>query len=1117
MSNFTDEQRRVIDTVSGNLVVTASAGSGKTSVMTERFINLVLNGKTSVDRILCVTFTRLASEELKSRLARALRKAMAEMTDHAEIKRLKGELEKLPSASVSTVHSFCNTLVRKYFYAVNADPQFDVIDEPTAVKLKRDCIDELFEELYDSGDEGIGLLLKTFARRRSDRTLKDEILSLSEFISSEADGSSYMEKSLAMYSPEGVEMAVNGLIERFIKKINVLNSAFETLLDDSLRLGIDKYVAFLNVVIGEIGNVIKSRTKEAVLVFSSAKRTKPSVTTKDDPIKNEVSVQLGAVLEQLKKTTSKYYGILSEPFMTERATESGKVLAALFSVVKRFDEKYASAKRDLSVLDYSDLEHFAYKALSSDEILADVKKDIDYVFVDEYQDTNGIQEAIFSRIADKNLFIVGDAKQSIYGFRGCDSSIFEQRVAGATEEELVNLDVNFRSTKKVVDAVNSVFSAVMTQEVAGVDYAAHPMIYGGLYGGTDGKAVIVKAGKNEKRASDLPEGVYGIRKHLALLKRSEGGREEKAVRKIIESVYGISYEYTDRDGVKKKTIGFGDIAVLTRKGKGFMDRLVNELVSCGIPVAADSKRSIGAYPEIKLLVNILEVVEYGGKEDFSLVAALRSPVGGMTDEQLLAVRRAFGDGSYYEAVNNYRAGRIDDVSVKLNDFFDYIGKLRLISAYESAAEVLERVVRDKKLDTYLLASPFGDIKIKRLERFISAAENGGKGLDVTKFLAAKDAVLEKMTISFADGENAVRIMDMHQSKGLEFPVVILSELSSDYFRMDRRKEITLSRKCGVGLKYYDYKTKTVYPTVVKSYIDELKGGDTLREEMRLFYVAMTRAKYALYMVTTDEIADTRLGFEAEAAKKNADLLCKADCDFIDLSDYDDAPIPKSEIRPVIFGNAADGATVTKIERFLNFSYPHADDVSLSVKRTVTEIARSTAEKEEDIEPISPLFSSETTEKGNAYHKFLQLSSLKPDLVDEDLNRLLSSGSLSKEERALLDGEELKSILSCPIFTMLDGYELYREQPFIAYVPARIAGEKGETEVLVQGVIDLIAVRGDEAVIVDYKYSGKDGKRLISTYEKQLELYAYAAEKVLKLKVTAEYLFNIKSRELIKTK
>ena len=1113
MSRFTDEQLKIINKDSGDLVVTASAGSGKTSVMTERYLNLVVSGKASADDILCVTFTRLAAEELRTRLNKALRSSINDATDAREIKRLNDELDKLAQASICTIDSFCNTLVRKYFYVADVDPQFSIIDETVSAALKKTAVDELFEQLYDEDDEDLSLLLKTFIRYRSDAKLKETILYSSEFLSSEQDADAFIETSLSNYTREGVKNVVDRLIDGLVDKCKPFVTAIDELIFKSEKLGVDKYAAYLEDVKSDIVYFLNSASFDAAVAFVTISRKKPSVQHKDDFEKKALSAEIDGVINKLKALTKRYAELLSQDDIFFRAEEAGKVLKALFNVVKKFENEYSSIKADAGALDYSDLEHYAYKILCENEILEEILKEYRYVFVDEYQDTNGVQEALFKKLGHGNLFIVGDEKQSIYGFRGCDSSLFSSHIESAKEGELFSLDKNFRSTKAVVNAVNAVFSSVMTERTVGKNYSENAMVYGGLYGDTVGRARIVSFDKRKRKGSQLPEGVYSVEKHLRLLTDKAGGGEESAIRRIIDEVYGEKYSFMQKDGTfAEKTIGYGDIAVLTRRKSGLADKVVAELIDNGIPVVSDSKRSIGEYPEIRMLVSLLEALEYSFKEDYSLAAALKSPVGNLSDEELFLIRDTFKDGSYSDAVTAYRNGVIDGVSVKLNEFFAYMEKLIVLSQFEGVASLIKRMIADKRLDVFFASSEHGEVRAKRVERFITGCENGGNEYSLADFVAEKDAILENMTLNFAGGEGAVKVLDIHQSKGLEFPVVILGELNVNFFSVGRRQEIVYSRKYGVGLNYYDTENKYVYPTIVRSYVAMADEANTFRDEMRLFYVAMTRAMYALYMTVGEELPEKRDAYDIESAAKFSDFLSTSVCEYALDDDLADTAPVKPDERKVVLSGGADSETVKAMDEFLSYSYPYADDVYLSVKRTVTEIAHAAADVDEELPVALPVFASESAsvEQGNAYHKFLELCSLDVSLVKSDLERLKEGGKLTAEELALLDADKLEKIVSSPVYELIKDYKL-------SLVPASLTLDKGSGEVLVQGVIDLLAVKGDVAIIVDYKYSGRNAASLIATYKKQLELYAYAVEKVQKLKVEKTYIFNIRTCELVDCK
>ncbi len=1112
MSKFTKEQEQVINHTDGSIMVTASAGSGKTRVMVERFIKLVTEGRARVREVLAVTFTRLAAGELKERLKKALYDKIREGGENAE--RLKEEIDDLPVADISTIDSFCSNVVRKYFYVAGVSPSFKVLDPSEASAIKEKAAQETLERLYEENDDDLELLLKVFRKKRSDKVLISRIIGLYDFADSEKDGVSFFDRYVDNYTLEGAKRVENELIALYIKKFKALTKPFYALRTRAFEMEAGKYVEYCSSFISYMNMLEEEPDLEGLSLYFSADRTKPSVKTKDDPLKKALSDDISFAKDKLGKVITQAKNTLCDEERYEKVTATLPIVKALVKLTKLFAEEYSREKADASSLDYGDLEHLCYKVLQSDEAREEIAGSYKYVFVDEYQDTNGIQEAIFSLIDRNNLFVVGDVKQSIYGFRGSDSDIFLNGLKRheADGKTTVNLSVNFRSTKGVLSCVNNVFGEIMTEESSGIDYAAEPMQYGGLYGDYVGSAAICRLSlENETEKDDL--GVYGVLKHLEKEREEKPLGEENLVRLIVEQ--NIGQEYFDPSIGKTRPITFKDIAVLTRTNSGLSDRIVGELARGGIPVISDSKRSIGEYPEINLVVGILKTISTAGRDDIALACALKSPLAGMTDYEMYAVRAAdeTKDDTFYAAAKKY--DKDDVVGEKLKNFFDYLEELRLFSAFSDAATVLRKIVADKKIDLELLSEPLGEFKVRRLERFI--AECSKLSLTVEGFLSRADELLKNMTVSVSGGDSSVKVMSIHASKGLEFPVVILTELDRALYSLDKREEIFLDRKAGIGVKYYDFDTRVSGANLVRDYVGFIRTEATARDETRLLYVAMTRAEYKLYMVTTSEISEERNGSEAAYAGKASNFLCMRDCDYFEYT-KDDLLLASAECAPSLAMPLTNGkeADIRLIERFLSFKYPFEKDLGLSLKKTVTEINEKYGDEEERIKSVysdEKPFGAKTTEEGNAYHKFLQHASFGANATGE-IERVFSSGILSEEEIALIDKDKMQKILANEIYEKLIGYELFREQPFIALVPPEKAKEEGDEPVLVQGVIDLLAIRGDEAVIVDYKYSAKSDEKLVESYVGQLSLYAYAVEKVLHKKVTHKYLFNLNRSHLV---
>lgn len=1097
---FTDKQLAVINHNDGNIVVSASAGSGKTSVMIERLIRLIEEGRVDVKDILAVTFTRFAATEMRGKLRKALVDKIKEGGDE---KRLRTQLEDLPLASISTVDSFLNSLIKKYFYLAGVDSAFSIASESDASLLKQTAISDVFEKLYDEDDPDLKRLLKVFIKKRRDEALKKTVLEVHNFLESETDRNEFINKALSCYDEEGVKNIDNGLIARFIAKLRRLRAMSGDLYERAMMLKANSYVTYLDGFVNLANNAIEKEDVQALRELTFYDSASPKFISKDDDAKIELRADFKKFFESFKSLRGdieKYFDVDFETRVNDQQAPK-EILKSLAKVVELFDEEYVRLKREQNLLDYADLSHIGYKLLQLPEVIGDVKSTYKYVFVDEYQDTNGIQESIFSLIENDNLFLVGDVKQSIYGFRGCFSGNFSKRIEGAKiNGKHVELDMNFRSTKAVIDAVNRVFSATMTESTMNHSYRDHPMVYGNLYGDYQGEVKYLYLGeKAEKQTLDL--GVYSVEKHLEAERKEKINYEKLVVYAVKEAQKKMICE----PGGKERRAKLSDIAVLNRTVGSGVDRVVKELEQAGIPTVSENKRSIETYPEIKRMVDILKCV-INPRDDIALASALKSPVGGLADHELKAVRDAFPKETFSDAVIKYREVA-STLSEKIKAFFAYMERIRLLSAFEGAPTIIRRIVREKAINVELLATSGGEYKLKRLEVFTQSGYKGNREVTLEEFVSGISDFLAEATMPSQGGADAVKVVSMHASKGLEYPIVIVAGVDRNWNSVDAKEEVSCVRGGGIGIKNYDEKTKRSQNSFVKEYMMLLKREENLREELRLLYVALTRAKCVLYVVSKAPPKEEPLS-DLFDAKSQYDLFrgLQIDCKEVTLSDLITLS-EKAERRDLVLPES-DKKLEAEIKKYVDFVYPYERDTMLSLKRTVTEIAGSKPEKDFDVkECVKPIFNLPTTEIGNAYHKFLELLDFGK-IDDNGLIDGLLNEKFTKEERDIIDVSRIKRILSLNVFNEIKDYKLYKEHGFLVSVPPEIAGESGDEDVLVQGVIDLLAIRGDEVIIVDYKYSAKSSESLTETYKKQLDLYAYAAEKSLRKKVVKKVLVNL---------
>ena len=763
----TPEQQAAIGAV-GEVLVSASAGSGKTFVMIEKMIALILAGKADVGSVLAVTFTKLAAGEMKERLRAALTARIHAETDPAARTRLKEQLTEIPSADVCTLHSFCTNVIRRYFYEGGMDGNFRVLEESEADKVRERAADRALESLLAADSAPFAAACAAFAGSRGFGGLKKEILRQHGKVISRADYRAFLEGIPARYTEEAFDgLAAEALaaVRAAAEELRVRCLALLEECKPFLEAGLfdAKHVAFL-----EGRRALAEELLAARDVFAAKERldglklqNKPANTKlkkAGDAQALALDEKLAALkgkLDDLKKQLSAF-----RPREEELAAflAAGAVASGLAEAVLAFDDAYAALKRRANGLDFSDLEHKCLALLRIPRVGAEVRARYTHLFVDEYQDVNPAQESILSLVAGENVFMVGDAKQSIYGFRGCSPAFFSEKYERLRGQgRALTLNGNFRSCSAVLDFVNRLFANVMTRAEFAVDYASTSVMTAGTpaqQGGRVRIAFVPEAEPTERAARE----VYSVAEHLGRAEDEEFAEGALIADLILQEVGSTRLD--PATGAQVRT-SFGDIVVLSRSLTARAARIVAELVRRGIPVAAAAEVNICDYPEVKTLLALLQFLD-NGAQDIPLAAALKSALGGVTDAELAAVRLAGKrpngkDEPFYTACERYAAEKTDALSEKLRAFFARAESLRLRMQVKGAAEILAAILAETGMEAELLARPCGAERMRRVRRLIE--ECGA--LSVPAFLDKLKSGGGKIGFSESGGENAVRLMTMH--------------------------------------------------------------------------------------------------------------------------------------------------------------------------------------------------------------------------------------------------------------------------------------------------------------------------------------------------------------------
>lgn len=1078
---LTDEQVAAIDS-RGKTIVSASAGSGKTFVMIEKLVNAVAGG-VDLDDMLAVTFTKKAAAQMKDKLRSAIIKRVENAGE--EKPRLKAQLSKISSANISTIHSFCARLIRTYFYALDGvDAGFDIIssDDTLARELKSRAADNLFDRLYEEDDKQFKILLSCFMKKRSDASLKRLLWEAHAEVRSVAHYPGILKEAENLYTEEGFKCVCESYFLTLKNKITPLICAVERFKND---FPATKKAAAYNQLFKEMECALK--TYETAGLFGE----KPALTVSRKPVDAAEDKEAGAAFKAFKDGINKKYTALCPDLESEerelaKFLKSGEVAAAFSGVLMQLDREYASVKAEENKLDYNDLEHLTLQLLSDDGIKKEINSGFKYVFVDEYQDVNPVQEEILSSLSGETFF-VGDVKQSIYGFRGSKSVFFTKKFENF-EKGLGNalkLSSNFRSSDGVIIFANDLFKKVMRPDTCGIDYAKTSIMRaGGQYPAGYGEAKIHVFGKDGDEGRELE--VYSVLKDG---RKTCHSREGLAVLQIVEKE--LKSKHFDLKKGEFVPTQRGDICILTRKNKGdSVEGIVRALTDQGYAVSGAQEANICELSEVKQILDILSLID-NAEQDVPLVTALLSPLGGFCEDELAEIRIAFqGEKSslpFRKCCEKY-AKLPGEISRKLHIFGGQLQKLRDLADILPVGELI-----DELLETFGLESAYGAGGETKVKNVLRLAEEGAN-LPLAAFLQKIKAGGYDVSAPAPAPSDSIKIMSMHASKGLEFPVVIIADICKTFKGQDY-SELPFDEKFGFAPKAFDRENMLAQKTVLRRLIKSKRNEEELFNEFNLFYVACTRAMCNLHIL-------------AEAVKSFDETnLYDANC-YADLFDMSEFLCEETDCLTDFTADEYSGAMlytsdrglVESVEKLFMLPYANAESIDLPVKSSASAILKM---RDEAYGATHALFGGEGetgTEKGTAYHRFLELcdfSRKNADEIEAEKVNFLNSGRITGTQFGYLSSEELSEILNMPVFADLGGAELYREREFLCRLKAKeILETEAEDHVLVQGAIDLLAVGDFGVKIIDYKYSRKSDDELIKTYSRQLSLYKKATATIL---------------------
>ena len=1169
---WTKEQETAINIRNCNVLVSAAAGSGKTSVLINRIIERVLDPENpiDIDSIVVVTFTNAAAQEMKTRLVAAFEKKLADEPDN---RHLIKQISLVNYAKISTIDKFCKDILSDYYNTINFDPSFRIADAGEISLLRADVYKELLEERFQEGREDFINLVEAFAPGKKVDSLYNYVEDIYKKTQSHPWPVECLNEYIKAYNISDIcDFDELPVVKECVKYINRLCSdsadTIERLHDECIGMAYESNLKDESDMLRRASKASDMISLQSILSQGFANLKK--ATDIDEEFKKRIQSERNAVKKRIK-------GIIDEYLCMDMRHAVADVvicrpyIEALIGLVIDFTEKMDRAKTEKKVVEFADIEHLALKILINKEngreryteVADELASRINEIYIDEYQDSNMVQEKILTAISGErfgrpNMFMVGDVKQSIYKFRMAEPEIFMDKYAAFSEDRgkdrKIELNYNFRSCENVIDSINDIFRHIMKHEIGGIDYDDKAALhYGGeMKSGNDSTTEVLYTYKSEYEDEDID--ATDIYATMAAMK----------IKELMSQNQNLKYK---------------DIAILLRSTKEAGPRYATILNEYGIPAIFASTKGYFEREEIQKIMDYMRIID-NPRQEIPLASVMRSYFAYFSAEELAFIKGKKRGTELYDCVVNY-SEHTDSLGSKCRRFLDELDKYREYAGVHTISELVTELIYSTGYYDYIGLTDNGRQKRANLDMFIRKASTYEKTSysGLFNFLRYIDKIQEyevdsaEMPGEVSD-DNMVNIMSIHSSKGLEFPVVILGGASKKYNLKDSEGSLIIDTECGIGIDYVDVEKHVRYGSLYKEMIKRRIINECIGEELRLLYVALTRAidKIIVLGIATEKqieeaesaaISDhlemtyvyeqknylsivlaTLLREDKQGASVIKHMSAYNILDFAKQNIIDDVEHITGRLDDIQNVSVSE-ETRKDISDKLEYTYPHTDIFTLKSKYAVSDLKHKAMEESELLEvmvtppdrkkPVPKFIGTEEEEeggifRGNAYHKFFEIFDYD-FCVDEAsilayLDRMKEKGIMSEEYAELIDADKfvifLKSDVGMSMKRAYDARLLYREQPFIMEVGAnQVDSSYPDTEkVLVQGIVDAFYFEGDKVYIVDYKTDrvpkGEKGRQiLIERYRKQLELYAEALTGITGRKNGGCYIYSVSLGEGIK--
>lgn len=1204
---WTQEQQRVIDTRDCDILVSAAAGSGKTAVLVARILSIITDKEkpVDIDRLLVVTFTNAAAGEMRERIREALERRAEEEPDNIHLQR---QLVLVHNAKITTIHSFCLNVLRNHFQIAGIDPAFRIADTGEITLLEQETVHETVAEAYENAGESFHEFVGGFATGKSDQIIENTVLSIYHYALGQPWPKEWLESCCRMYSRLDFKSEDVGLDDTYLNSEIIggcENESVQKEVPDEFGENSEQWISYieqdtakiladadaqirralriceepdgpypyLKALQDDLRILEKLRSASTYEEYAQAFECMPSYTMlgrkKDESIAEEKKLLVqdlrAGVKDAIASLHQQYYFDKMEVLRKEYA-KSGEYIRELVKLTEAFMERLAARKAEKNILDFGDLEHFALRTLVKQQdgktaptaAAEEYAEMFEEIMIDEYQDSNLVQELILKSVSGRgrgehNLFMVGDVKQSIYRFRLARPELFMEKYRTYKNEDdstscRIDLHKNFRSREQVLGSVNYLFRQIMTEGLGGIEYDSDAALYPG--------AVF------EKR----PQGEAFLETEFLLLDAHTQTKQEAEARLIgrrIREIVG-NEEVLDKETGAYRPAKYGDIVILLRTVSGWAETFGEILGDMGIPCFTGSQKGYFSAAEVRTVLAYLQILD-NPVQDIPLASVLRSAIGGLTDEELAVIRSSFKERHFYDCVQAYRVyGDNKELCGKLDRFFEVFDRLRTKCAHTPVHLLIWEMLEVTGYGAYAQALPAGSQRKANLdmliEKAISYESTSYRGLyHFVRYIEN----LKKYEVDYGEAnagteaDNTVRIMSIHKSKGLEFPIVFVSGLGKQFNESDVRSKVVMHPEFGLACDCVDTKLRTRQPSILKKTIQKKTAAENLGEELRVLYVALTRAKEKLILTGCVSDAQSKLNrwqtaslYEGEALTysdltsastyldwivpallhkmKNGvlpeeshfsmQLLCEEEEAVQETWQRSDEAIRLAQLMNLPVQECFDEETRVYLDSVFEAVYPYEADAQIVGKLSVSELKKlSYVPEEEDAQemyrpetviPLLPEFREKKqtlhgAKRGTAYHTFMEnLDYSKKDELEIQLEELISCGKMSEEEGKTLCLNDIRTFLETESGKRMERAALSgclrRERPFVLGIPADHIREEWDPQetVLVQGIIDAYFIEDGQITVLDYKTDRvMSSEELVMRYHAQLDYYALALERL----------------------